>query len=316
MNAWIAAGAAAAGLLAAETAGAKYLFRRTIVRNCIRPSNTQAEVEKKWEQFLPIMKERRAWLDTQPTEKASITSFDGLRLSATVFPAAEPSDKTVICFHGYTSSSLQEFASYAPFYHEMGFNMVMPDARAHGESDGEYIGFGNLDRFDCQDWVNWARQHFGGEIYLHGISMGAATVLMASGFDMPHVQAIVADCGFTCAWDIFSTVLKKDYHMPAFPIIPMADRICKKHAGYGFRDCVATEEVAKTKIPILFIHGDEDDFVPACMGRRNFEACASDKRLLIIPGAGHAESYHVDPALYEATVREFLEKHSYSDSAF
>lgn len=310
VNGWIAAGAAAVGLMAAERAGAGYLFGRTIVRSGVRRSRTQAEVEKRWERFIPMIKERRAWLDAQPTEKAAITSFDGLRLCATVLPAAEPSGKTVLCFHGYTSSSLQEYAAYAPFYHDLGFNIVMPDARAHGESDGEYIGFGCLDRFDCQDWIKWAQERFGGSIYLHGISMGGATVLMASGSDLPQVKAIVADCGFTCVWDIFSTVLKKDYHMPAFPIIPMADRICKRKAGYGFRDCVATEEVAKTKIPILFIHGDEDDFVPAWMGRRNFEACASDKRLLIIPGAGHAESYHVDPALYEATVKDFLEKHT------
>lgn len=310
INGWIAAGAAAVGLLAAEGAGAGYLFRRTIVRSGVRRSHTQAEVEKRWERFIPLIKERRAWLDEQPVEKASITSFDGLRLCANVFPAAEPSKKTVICFHGYTSSSLQEYSVYAPFYHNLGFNIVMPDARAHGESDGEYIGFGCLDRFDCRDWVNWAHERFGGDIYLHGISMGGATVLMASGFDLPCVKAIVADCGFTCAWDIFSTVLKKDYHMPPFPIMPMANRICKQKAGYGFRDCVATGEVAKTKIPILFIHGDEDDFVPVWMGRRNFEACASDKRLLIIPGAGHAESYHVDSALYEATVKDFLEKHS------
>lgn len=309
INGWIAAGAAAAGLLAAESAGAGYLFRRTIVRGCVRRSHTQVEVEKKWERYLPVMKERRAWLDGQPTEKVSITSFDGLRLSATVFPAEEPTGKTVICFHGYTSSSLQEYAAYAPFYHALGFNIVMPDARAHGESDGEYIGFGCLDRFDCRDWAAWAHERFGDSLYLHGISMGGATVLMASSFDMPYVKAIVADCGFTCAWDIFATVLKKDYHMPPFPIIPMADKICRKKAGYGFRTCVATEEVAKTTIPILFIHGDEDDFVPVGMGRRNFEACASDKRMLIIPGAGHAESYHADTALYEATVKDFLEKH-------
>lgn len=309
MNGWIAIGAAAAGLALAEGAGARYLFRRTIMRSHVKKSQTQVEVEKRWERYMPEMKERRAWLDEQPLEKVSITSFDGLRLSATVFPAEEPSEKTVVCFHGYTSSSLQEYASFAPFYHAMGYNMVMPDARAHGESDGEYIGFGCLDRYDCRDWVHWAEERFGGEICLHGVSMGGATVLMASGYDMPAVKAIVADCGFTCAWDIFATVLKKDYHMPPFPVLTMADKISKLQAGYGFRECVATEEVARTEIPILFIHGEEDDFVPAWMGRRNFEACASDKRLLIIPGAGHAESYHADRPLYEATVQEFLEKH-------
>ena len=310
MKEWLAMGAAAVGGAAlAEWAGAKYLFHRTMVRSCLGISNTQKEEEKDWEKYLPLIRERRVWLESQNIEKVSIQSFDGLRLSGTVFPAEEPSKRTVLCLHGYTTSGITQYAVLAPFYHSLGYNMVMVDARAHGESEGEYIGFGCMERYDCRDWAEWAYKRFGGSVILHGISMGAATALMASSFKMPYVKGIIADCGFTCAWDIFAAILRKDYHMPPFPVLTLAERMAKKEAGFGFRDCTAPEEVSRTEIPILFIHGDEDNFVPSWMGRRNFEACTSEKYFLLVSEAGHAESYHKDPERYESCVRDFLKKY-------
>ena len=138
--------------------------------------------------------------------------------------------------------------------------------------------------------------------------MGGATVLMASGLDLPkQVKGIISDCGFTSPKYVFTHVLHSMYHMPAFPIIPVADYINKKKAGYGMDECNAAREVRKAKVPILFIHGDADFFVPCSMCDEIYENCASPKDKLIVKGASHAESYYKDPDTYEKYLNKFIE---------
>lgn len=310
---------AAAGILAAAGVGETvYFYNRTMKRGNAKTERTTKMSGTDWEKYFPLMEERKGFVLGQPHEDVYITSFDGLKLHATYFPGMEdeagrPADvsgvkKAVICFHGYTGEGLSNHIAIADYFLKKGYAMLMPDARAHGESEGEYIGFGCLDRKDALSWVNWLIGKCGNDvaIMLHGTSMGGATVLMASGLDLPcQVKGIVSDCGFTSSKEVFTHVLNHMYHLPAFPAIQGADLINKRLAGYGMDECNAKYEVQKAKVPILFIHGSSDTFVPVSMCHEIYENCASPKRKLIVEGAAHAESYYKDMADYEKVLTEF-----------
>lgn len=290
-----------------------YFFRFTILRKPTATAENNINANTNWEQHIPFIMERKKWLDTQDLQTVSVTSDDGLKLSATLIRNENPSDKVVICFHGYTSRSLNDYSAISSFYNKQGFNILLVDARAHGDSEGKYIGFGVLDRYDVLKWIEYTIKTFGKDckIFLHGTSMGGATVLMASGLDLPkNVKGIIADCAFTSAYDVFSYILKRDYHLPKFPLMNITEILTKKYAGYGYNDANTLDAVKKTNIPILFIHGDKDDFVPTYMSRQNYEACNSDKKLLIVKGADHAESYYSATEEYEQAIEEFFAKYA------
>ena len=211
--------------------------------------------------------------------------------------------------HGYTSQGMSDYIGLSGYYLKHGFAMFLPDARAHGQSEGEYVGFGCLDRYDLLGWIHWIVERCGEDvqILLHGTSMGGATVLMASGLKLPpQVKGIVSDCGFTSPKAVFTHVLHSMYHLPAFPMIPIASAVNRRKAGYGLDDCNAAREVRKAKVPVLLIHGSADSFVPCRMCEEIYENCASPKKKLIIEGAAHAESYYKDPENYEKALDEFI----------
>lgn len=293
---------------AGEYALARYFFRRTILRCNASSERTQDMAGTNWELYIPKIRENHEWMMTMPLENVEIRSRDGLKLSGT-FMACEGADTTVLCFHGYSSRGMTDYPSLAKFYHGLGYHVLVVDQRGHGDSEGEYITFGCLDRFDALAWIHYLEKRFGENqsIVLHGISMGGATVLMTSGLKLPScVKAIVSDCAFTSAWDVFSSVLKSMYHLPPFPLMQISDVMAKNEAGFGLAECNAAEEVKNSTVPILFIHGDSDTFVPCRMCYESYENCSSPKDILIIEGAGHAESYYKDTASYEAKVKAFL----------
>ena len=288
-----------------------YFFRTTILRKPTATLENNINANTNWEKYLPFLKERRIWFESQKKDDLYIQSFDGLKLHGT-FLGADNNKKCVICFHGYTSKGTNDFCALSKFYHEQGFNVILADARNHGESEGKYTGFGVLDRKDAAKWIDYAINRFGKDvnIFLHGISMGGATVLMASGLQLPkNVKAIIADCAFTSAYDVFSHILKRDYHIPKFPIMNMTEYMTKKKAGYGYKDVNTLDEVAKTEIPILFVHGENDDFVPLWMTEKNFDACNSEKEILKVKNADHAESYFAQTDDYEKAIKNLIEKY-------
>lgn len=302
------------GLAAAGTAGeygiARYFFHRTVMRGNAKRERTQKMAGTDWDAYIPGIRASKQWLEDKPREDVYITSDDGLKLHGTFF-SCPGSRRAVVCFHGYTSEGLNDYSSIARFYLEKGFNLMVVDERAHGKSEGTYIGFGCLDRLDARLWMEYVANRLGEDcrILLHGISMGGATVLMSTGLKLPkQVRGAVADCAFTSAWEVFSSVLKTMYHMPAFPVMQIADRMARREAGYGLDECNAREEVKKARIPILFIHGDADTFVPCSMVYELYEACGSEKDLLIIKGAAHAEAYYKDTSSYEQAVERLIER--------
>lgn len=240
-------------------------------------------------------------------------SSKNLRLKAKMIPAEKHSDVFVFCSHGYRSDGNGEYDIMAKFYHDLGYNVFIIDHYAHGESDGKYIGFGYHESQACLEWINWMIEKFGNgiQIILQGISMGSATVMMMSGDEsLPeNVKFTVADCGFTTAKAEFEYDFKYFFHIPAHAIINSANMFNKKINGFEFEDVSPLESVAKTKVPILFIHGDSDDFVPTYMVHQLYAACTSeDKDLLLVKGAGHGESYKIDSFSYESKVKSFAEK--------
>lgn len=328
------------GVLGLFSAGeyllARFFVRRTLLRQKAANERTKRLAGTNWDSYLAkIQRDREALLE-MPHEDVFITAKDGLKLHAVYFDnegsaAAEKSAKeappdaaqeagkpkrAVICFHGYTSSGLKDYSSLALFYNSLGFSLFLVDERAHGESEGTYIGFGCLDRYDALCWIKEAVRRLGPDcaLLLHGVSMGAATVLMTTGFRLPvQVKAAVSDCAFTSAREVFASVLRNTYHLPPEPLLTIADRIAQREAGYGLNACNARDEVRKTEIPVLFVHGEADSFVPFSMAQQLYAACrAPYKDFLAVPGAGHAESYYKDPALYEEKVKLLLSASGFS----
>lgn len=252
-----------------------------------------------------------SWLEKVKYENIKILSHDVLKLNGYYLKSKEESDVTVIIVHGYTSQG-KHMGFFAEFYYEdLGFNVLMPDLRGHGESEGNYIGFGWHDRLDLIQWIDYIIQTKGKNerIILHGISMGAATVLMTSGEKLPtNVRVIISDCAYSSVDGILTYQARKMYKLPKYPLIPATSFICRLRSGYNFKEASAIKQVKKCSLPILFIHGDKDEFVPTSMAYELYNTLEGNKDLLIVKGAGHGNSYAINQAKYEKTVKEFLSK--------
>ena len=252
-----------------------------------------------------------SWLlnDSNYTDEY-ITSSDNLKLHSYQIKNETSSDKWVITVHGYTSEGIN-MSSYAKKYYDNGYNVLIPDLRAHGLSEGDYIGMGWDDRLDIISWINYIlNEEPNAEIILHGVSMGAATVLMTSGEEIPsNVKAIVADCGYTSVWDEFAYQLDDLFSLPEFPILNVSSIVAKIRAGYFLGEASSIDQVKKSKTPILYIHGDQDDFVPYYMMEELYNATSSEKEMLTIKDAEHAKASEVDPETYWTTVNNFINKY-------
>lgn len=241
-----------------------------------------------------------------PFDEISIISDDGLILRADTLRGSGMG-KTVIFFHGYKSEPACDFAAMYDFYKSLGCDLIYVHMRAHGKSDGTYIGFGALDRYDVVQWTNKAAELFPyNDIYLHGMSMGAASILQSADLDLnKNVRGIIADCGYSDLSTVFRNLVGKLYHLPTM-FVDVFEYVNLLKAGYGFKEASSVRSVSVTEIPLLYICGDCDRYVPKDMALEIFNACKSEKKLLLVPGAGHAASYMCAKDEYEALVREFI----------
>ena len=298
---------------AGYTYGAYALYKKTIPRQTeSRVSRDEVGDAKKWEGYIQLIHERKDWLAARESEHLTIKSRDNLTLHADLYPADNESDTIVLCSHGYTSTGWDSCSTIGSYFVKKGYDALIVDNRAHGKSEGDYVGFGILDRYDLLKWIEYIRERYDNKkkIILYGVSMGGATVLMTAGFEgLTDVKAIIADCAFTSPYDVFGHIMQRDYHMPKGLVMGINGMITRKKAGYGFKDYSTLDAVKSTNIPILFVHGAEDTFVPTWMSEKNYEACNSPKQKLIIENAGHAASYYEAHELYEETVDKFLAEH-------
>lgn len=218
----------------------------------------------------------------------------------------------ILLFHGYRSIAETDFACAMDTYYRLGYELILIDQRAHGQSSGNWIGFGVLERYDCLSWLRYLNAEFGSiPTFLSGISMGCTTVLMAQGLDLPkNVKGVIADCGFTSPKEIIAHVMKKKLHLPPAPLMPVLSFFSKIFAGYSFGEYSAIDAMKNAKLPILFIHGKDDHFVPPEMTLRNYEACIAEKELLLVDGAGHGTSFLQDKKSVSQAITTFLKKYN------
>lgn len=288
-----------------------YFFNLTILRKD-KPMVSAKEMgaDDKWKGYKKTIEEGRDWLNAHGYEDVYVQSKDGLKLHGYYVQNEKPSNRLLICLHGYTSNALNDCPAVAQSYYELGFSSILVDDRAHGKSEGKYIGFGILDRYDLLEWVRYAVERFGSDVQIaiHGDSMGASTVLMATGLkELPkNVRFAVADCGFTSPEAVFSHILKRDYHIPKFPLMYLTSAVSKRLAGYRYDEYTTLEAMDATTTPTLFVAGDEDTFVPTSMTQENFDRCSAPKDLLWVKGAGHAAAFFEGRELFMERVRAFV----------
>ena len=262
------------------------------------------------EEQLQKLEEQKIWLEENSKDiYINATNNGNLKLHAYEIDN-EDSDVWVIAVHGYMSKA-SALTRFAQKFEERGYNVLMPDLRGHGFSEGKYVGMGWHDRLDLIDWINYLlEKNPDNNIILYGISMGASTVMMATGEELPsNVKLAIADCGYTCVWDEFCHQMNKLFDLCEFPVLYAANTVCKIRAGYSFREASCIEQLKKSKTPTLFIHGSADDFVPFEMLDKVYETAICEKEKLVIEGATHGQASAVNPELYWSKVDEFLEKH-------
>ena len=249
------------------------------------------------------------WLENVECRKISTETEDGYTLVAEEFLADENSHKWALILHGYTGWK-EEMYPFAYWYYNDGYNVVAPDLRCQGESEGDFIGMGWTDHYDCTLWISHIlSRDSDAEIVIHGQSMGAATALMMSGEEdiSPNICAMVSDCAYTDAYSMFGEKIRQWFYLPAFPIVDSACLVLRMRGGYNLKDASAINAVKRSNTPTLFIHGDADAMISVEMTKELYEAATCRKELLIVEGAGHAQSQDKDPDTYYGTIRAFLE---------
>lgn len=306
------------GIVAAAAAGASlsaYLTTKILVKTAVdrdgprvmqRAGNLLARTQKD-NQFLAELDAAAKRLEEKKSETVTVTSLDGIPLVGHFIPSENPK-RVIIAMHGWRSSWTKDFGTMSDFWEANDCSVLYAEQRGQNNSGGDYMGFGLTERYDVLNWINWVTERCGSKlpIYLAGVSMGATTVLMAAGLNLPsNVHGIAGDCGFTSPQAIWKHVANKNLHLVYGLRSVMADTMFKERLQMATNDYSTVEALKNSKTPILLVHGTEDHFVPVEMTYENYVACAAPKKLFIVPGADHGMSYYTDKQGYEKTIKEF-----------
>ncbi len=305
------AGAAAAGAftLIGEVVYSAFLTRKgtELVNKLLPPVDEDSDKIFKSLEKKPGIND---WYEKAQKKEIFTVTREGRKCRAYYVENPVKSHRYVICCHGYTSKPA-DMGPYGAHFAEMGYNVLFPSLIAHGAETSKNITMGWYDRLIVVAFAYYiAEKDPEAQILLHGVSMGGATVMMATGERMPaNVKCCVEDCGYTSAYDVFAVQIRNYLGLSVFPFIPAADMICRLRAKYSFKQCSALEQVKKSVTPTLFIHGDRDTFVPFWMLQPLYDNAACEKEKLVIGEAVHAVSAFVDPETYWSRVKEFTEKY-------
>lgn len=264
-----------------------------------------------YSRLVDLIESGKTWAKERGFEEIYLTSFDGLKLYGRYIPCSTSSTKTVIFSHGYkvTGTSMLYVAKD---FEKIGFNTLIIDHRGHGKSEGKYIGMGYYERLDIIDWIKYIDNRIGSEskVLLDGVSMGAATVMNASGEELPKsVRLIIADCGYSSVKTLFKYFCHHDYHIPMYPLWWFACLSYYFHAHYWLGKNNPKEAVKKAKVPFVFIHGGADTFVPSFMIDEVYDNCSSEKVKYVVPNANHAFASVVDPKGVDDIVMKAVAKY-------
>ena len=278
----------------------------------LKPDEERADTAACFKKLVEDYPDLKPWLDSLNTCHGLRDTFvnmpRGERHHAYLFPLPE-SRRTAIIIHGWRDCAIK-FMYLARLYQQLGYNVLMPDLHAHGLSEGNAIGMGWQERKDIIYWMTIASNRFkSNDFIIHGVSMGAATTMNVSGESMPDcVKSIkfIEDCGYTSVWDEFGYELDDQFGLPAFPLLYSTSQLCQWRYGWNFKEAAPIEQVKKCRYPMLFIHGDQDDFVPFKMVYPLHKAKSGKKDIWITKGTKHAASYRDYPKEYKLSVKNFL----------
>ena len=259
--------------------------------------------------YEPYRDEMIGWIKDcrkMPREFVEIKSYDGLTLRGIYYEYKKGAPLEIL-FHGYRGDSERDLSGGVYRCHTLGRNALIVDQRASGRSDGHVITFGVKEKLDCLSWVDFAIEKFGPEteIVITGISMGAATVMLAAGEELPpSVRSVLADCGYSSAEAIIKKILS-DIHLPVSLFYPLIKLGARLFGGFDLSHASPIDAIGRCKRPIIFIHGEDDDFVPCEMSRELYRECAAEKSIFTVPGAGHGLAFPKDREGYFKAVRAF-----------
>ena len=277
-----------------------------ITRKCYSEQVQTADIQENRSQLL---RETEEWVETAERITIHAETPDGYQLTAVEFPSDDPdSERWVLLLHGYTGWK-EEMYQFACWYHGQGYSVLVPDLRCQGESEGDFIGMGWTDHYDCTLWIDYIlEQDPEADIVLHGQSMGAATALIMAGDPevSGHIKAVVSDSAYTEAYEMFGDKITEWFHLPAAPFVDSACVMLRLRGGYNLKDASPLRAVAASEIPTLFIHGDEDRMIDVGMSYELYEAAACEKEIFIVEGAGHAQAQDKDPGEYYGKIKKFL----------
>ena len=305
----LAAGAAAAALAGGALAGTtRIFFNYAFERKCWKRDMKTFGAGSGFEE---IIEDGRQYLLDHAEPPVEIESEDGLHLKAHFVPA-EGSEQTVLFAHGWRSTWDLDLAPFAAYLNGLGFNLLAIEQRAQGESEGEYMTFGVKESGDILRWITYLTENTPTKkVLLMGISMGASSVLVAAGNEaLPEcVAGVIADCGFSIPYDAINHYGAAILPLPKEPVMRIIDVMAKRKIGIDLKGQSPVEALKHVRVPVLFVHGDKDRFVPADMSALNYAVCAgANKKLHLVKGAGHCMSMLVDPVDYKETVEAFLEE--------
>ncbi len=282
----------------------------------LSPANRGKDLQGSWEYMFKNYPELEAWRDSLlqigALKDTFIYSPDEARLHAYYVFAPSPTSKTAVIVHGYTDNAIRMMMIGYLYNKKLEYNILLPDLRYSGLSDGEAFQMGWFDRKDVMQWMDVANKIFSDstQMVVHGISMGGATTMMVSGEAQPdYVKCFVNDCGYTSVWDQFSKELKAQFGLSEFPLMYIASWLCDWKYGWSFHEASAIKQVAKCHLPMLFIHGEKDDYVPTWMVYKLYDAKPEPKELWIVPNADHATSYKLNKETYTEKVKQFTDKY-------
>ena len=284
-----AAGAIATGAAVGYKKAMKYFFNMALERET-EHFKVRAEEEGKYSE---VVLAGEAKMLSYPCEHVYTTSFDGLKLHGRLY-RQEGAERTMVLVHGWRGGWNYDFCMGGPWLYEEGYNLLVIDQRAQGDSEGELMTMGLLERKDCHTWLKWLEEHTdctSVPVYFMGISMGCTTVLMAAGEPMPaYVKGIIADCGYTTPYDMFYHYGHKAFHIPK-AVMNLFNQYCIRHAGIDLKSYSTVEAMETCQTPIFFVHGKGDTFVPMEMTLEAYNACNGPKRLMLVEDAPHAMSF-------------------------
>lgn len=282
----------------------------------LSPQNRGKDLEGSWAYMFETYPELKPWTDSLKQADALKDTFiynaAHTKLHAYYVEAPQPTRKTAVIVHGYTDNAIRMMMIGHMYNRHLGFNILLPDLQYSGLSEGEALQMGWLDRKDVMQWMKVANELYGDstQMVVHGISMGGATTMMVSGEPQPeYVKCFVDDCGYTDVWTQFGKELKEQFELPEFPLMHTSSWLCGIKWGWTFQEASALEQVKKCHLPMLFIHGEKDDYVPTWMVYELYEAKPEPKELWVVPDADHARSYLLNREAYTEKVKEFTDKY-------